>query len=97
MDKVVLVEESDASIQLFPNPISQEFNLQFFLKEDSPVSIQVYDMLGRQVGTLENNVKLPAGKQQRQYSLENLPPGSYLVRIVLGEEIHIQSLIKQQP
>jgi hypothetical protein len=46
----------------FPNPFNPSTTIRFDLPEDSFVTINVYDMVGRHVKTLLNN-NMPAGRK----------------------------------
>ena len=74
-------ETGDSRIQLFPNPvINDQFTIQFNLSEGN-YTIQVKDVLGRQVAQATTNIK---GKGQTKTL--NLPAASskgfYLVKII---------------
>jgi len=71
------------SISLFgnyPNPFSGSTVIEFALASSEHVSISVYDIQGRQISTLVDQV-LPAGRHETVFDGENLPSGTYLARL----------------
>ncbi len=52
---------SHSLAQNYPNPFNPATKIFFSLTKESPVSLQVYDMMGRVVATLVNEEVLPAG------------------------------------
>ena len=85
-------ETGDSRIQLFPNPvINDQFTIQFNLSEGN-YTIQVKDVLGRQVAQATTNIK---GKGQTKTL--NLPAdsikGFYLVKIIYQNNKTVYSRI----
>ena len=73
----------------YPNPFNPITTIQYFLPEESYVSIVVYDMLGRIVKGIINQIKKPV-LQSVQWDATNnegkpVPAGLYLYTIESGE------------
>jgi phosphatidylserine/phosphatidylglycerophosphate/cardiolipin synthase-like enzyme len=66
--------------QNFPNPFNPTTNIQFQIPISELVSIKVYDVLGREVAILINEVK-PAGVYQITWNASALPSGVYFYRL----------------
>ena len=73
-----------ALCQNYPNPFNPATTLQFFLKKKGHVSLQVYDILGKQVATLVNK-PLNAGLHEVQFKAEDLASGIYFYQIQMEE------------
>lgn len=76
------IRELPADYQLgnaYPNPFNPSAIIPFRMASNSHVTIRVYDMLGRQVATLVNEVK-PAGEHTVRFNASGLSSGVYLVR-----------------
>jgi phosphatidylserine/phosphatidylglycerophosphate/cardiolipin synthase-like enzyme len=69
--------------QNFPNPFNPTTNFQFQIPFASIVTIQVYDILGREVASLLNEMK-PAGTYQVLWNASKLPSGVYFYQIHAG-------------
>lgn len=54
--------------QNFPNPFNPETAIRFGLPERSLVTLRIYDLSGREIATVLENVELPAGRHQRVWS-----------------------------
>lgn len=65
--------------QNFPNPFNPNTVLNFYVPEKSVVTINVYDVLGRFVYTLENK-EFESGLHKINWNAENLSAGIYLVK-----------------
>jgi len=56
--------------QNYPNPFNPETIIRFQISENSHVSLKIYDVIGREVATLVNEIK-QAGKHQAEFSIAN--------------------------
>lgn len=66
--------------QNFPNPFNPTTKIQYQLPIDSRVTLKVYDVLGREVATLMNDVR-PAGYHDAQWDASNVASGVYFYRM----------------
>jgi hypothetical protein len=66
--------------QNYPNPFNPSTKIDFDIPYDGKVSIILYDMSGREVATLVNDVK-PAGYYTQSFNASNLASGMYFYRI----------------
>jgi archaellum component FlaF (FlaF/FlaG flagellin family) len=72
-------------VAVFPNPASMLVNIEFELVEATPVTIEILNVNGQKVATLDQNRDYAAGKYMRTWNPENA--GVYMARIrtQLGE------------
>lgn len=70
----------------FPNPFANATNIGVHLNNPAALQIDVYDLLGRRVHTLENSHRQP-GSYQYTLPADNLTPGIYLLRVVADEMV----------
>lgn len=68
-----------ARLDVFPNPTSDVLNLKVAVPAATTASVRVVDMTGRTVATQQ--VALTAGEQRVSFPVNNLPAGTYLVRL----------------
>ncbi|HLT24683.1 MAG TPA: T9SS type A sorting domain-containing protein, partial [Ignavibacteria bacterium] len=69
--------------QNYPNPFNPTTNIQYDIPKDVFVSIKVYDMLGREIAELVNEVK-NAGRYIVGFNGSNLASGIYYYKIKAG-------------
>ncbi len=67
--------------QNYPNPFNPSTMLRFDLRGAAIVSIRVYDILGRPVGTLVDGEELDEGGQEVEFVAEGLSSGTYFYRV----------------
>ncbi|HOV98207.1 MAG TPA: phospholipase D-like domain-containing protein [Bacteroidota bacterium] len=69
--------------QNFPNPFNPATNIQYEVPSTAQVTILVYDVLGRRVAQLVNEVKTP-GVYQTFWNASSFPSGVYFCRMQCG-------------
>jgi len=78
--------------QNYPNPFNPSTSVQYAISSRQFVTIKVYDILGKEVATLVNEVK-PAGEYKVEFNAVNLPSGIYFYRIQAGSYINTKKMI----
>lgn len=78
--------------QNYPNPFNPETNIKFYLPKTDFVKLSVYDILGREVTILINEVK-SAGVYTITYNASQLPSGIYFYRITTNEFTDIKKFV----
>jgi len=79
----------------YPNPSSESIMVNYNLPTSSPVTISIYDMKGRMVGSVSRGVQ-SAGQQNYNFNVAHLAAGNYnlvvrtnnadsLVKVVVGK------------
>jgi len=68
----------------YPNPVSTSASLGYSVDEAGVVTIGVYDVAGRRVAVLLDNVSRPAGPGQLDLDTRNLAAGVYFVKMEMG-------------
>jgi hypothetical protein len=89
------IEEIPAVVQLhqnYPNPFSQNTTIAFDLPRQETVSIQVVDMLGREVSHIVDD-ELAAGSYNIHFDASSLSSGMYVYRLVAGEAVLTKRLL----
>jgi hypothetical protein len=69
--------------QNYPNPFNPSTKIGFRISDFGFVSLRIYDVLGREVATLVNEVKTP-GSYTVPFDASGLPSGVYLYRMMAG-------------
>lgn len=71
--------------QNYPNPFNPETTIRYHIPVKAPVTLRVYDMLGREIVTLVNKTKQP-GVHTAAFDASSLASGIYIYRLEAGEE-----------
>jgi hypothetical protein len=69
--------------QNYPNPFNPSTNITYALPQQTDVQLRVYDMVGREVGTLINREQA-AGSYTVNFDASKLSSGMYLYRLNTG-------------
>jgi parallel beta-helix repeat protein len=77
---VTLIPTNYELSQNFPNPFNPATTIRFALRARGEVTVQIFDLLGREITTLLKE-ELPAGVHQVIFDAQALPSGVYLYRI----------------
>ena len=86
------VPQSFALHQNYPNPFNPSTTIEFSLPKSSPVVIKIYDLLGREVALLVDDVFQP-GTHKVIWNAADLPSGVYIYHIRAGEFTDSRKLI----
>ncbi|HEV7231506.1 MAG TPA: T9SS type A sorting domain-containing protein, partial [Bacteroidia bacterium] len=81
------IEGHDANrlaLELFPNPVSDRLQVDCVLPSSQPVSVNMYDMHGKQVALLLNDDNHVSGKFSKSFDLKSYPAGVYLLQVQTG-------------
>jgi hypothetical protein len=78
--------------QNYPNPFNPKTVIGYELPVTSRVNLTVYDLLGREVATLVNEVK-PAGTYVATFDARQLASGVYYYRLETGTFIEIKQMM----
>lgn len=78
--------------QNYPNPFNPETSIRYEVGSASPVTLTVYDVLGREVATLVNRQQ-PAGTYTVTFDAQRLPSGLYLYRLEAGGQTFTRTMM----
>jgi len=79
--------------QNFPNPFNPETKIRFDIKENSKVTIKVYDMKGALVSMLADNVNVTPGTKEVSFNANGLSSGVYFYTMTSGEFSQTKKMI----
>ena len=79
-------------IQSYPNPFNPATTISFAIPEFGLTTITAYDINGRQLETLINEV-LSVGYYSINWNASSYPSGVYLIRMVSGEFTQTQKVL----
>jgi archaellum component FlaG (FlaF/FlaG flagellin family) len=78
--------------QNYPNPFNPSTTINYAIKETGLVTLKIYDVLGNEVVTLVNDIKQP-GQYEAKFEASNLPSGTYIYKLVQGNNSEIKKLM----
>lgn len=86
------------SLKASPNPFHDKITLQFSLKQEGPVAIEIFSMTGSLISVLSCQ-KYSAGNHAmvwdgKDFSGREMPPGAYICRITSDEGVANQTLLR---
>ena len=88
-------EPQDTGMRLmsYPNPFRGATTIRFELAKAAPVSVAVYDLLGRRVRMLLDEPIQTAGWHETRFEASGLPGGIYLCRVTTQEGTRTQRVV----
>ena len=95
-DDDIILPEQLVLHNAYPNPFNPSTLIRFDLLDANMVSLDIFDLNGKQVSSLINEYMIP-GSHQINWNPGNLSSGIYLVNLVIGTETFNQKItfIKQ--
>ena len=78
------VTQGKFSLVNYPNPFTSETNFRFVLTTNQRVTLNVYDMYGREVAVLAKDKLLHAGEHNIPFRSIGLPSGMYIYRLQIA-------------
>lgn len=89
-------ERLENSIQIYPNPFTNQAQINYQLNSKEQVSIAIYDIMGREVQVLQKGEQ-QAGDYILPVNAEKLNGSSvYIVRFKIGNNIYVKKLVFNQ-
>jgi hypothetical protein len=86
--------ESPIAFTLSPNPATEITNIGYTLKNNSNVSVQVFNMVGERCAVLENATEIAGDHTIKMNATElNLTSGIYFVEIKTGDVTETKKLV----
>lgn len=76
----------------YPNPFNPTTVITYDVPKSGHVTLKVYDILGREVATLVNNVQT-AGPHSAQFKGDNLASGIYIYRLTLNGTSQVKKML----
>lgn len=84
-----------SNVKVYPNPISDQLNVNYTLTKEVTMTIKIMDFLGNEVSTLLSR-KLPAGEQNGSFNVgDSLNSGLYFIRFIAGNETIVKRISVQ--
>ena len=85
---------NNSSAIVYPNPFNETTTISVTLAERGTVSLEVFNLLGEKVSTLENNVVKAAGNYKYDFTTTN-PSGIYFVKLNVNGVPNTFKIVKE--
>ena len=80
------------SLSCYPNPFNPSTKINVVIPNSGMVTLKIYDILGREVAVLANEVK-ELGKYEFDFNANNLPSGTYISALTTNNGTMTQKLL----
>jgi hypothetical protein len=80
--------------QIYPNPVSDLAVINFYLKENAPVRLELYNATGRKIAVTDRGL-LTAGKHWIEWPVADLSPGIHFMVLRAGRSTSTLKFILQ--
>ena len=80
---------------IYPNPVKGNAAISLELTRDKNVTIEMYNTQGQLIKVIAGSKHFSRGNHRVPVSVEGIPAGIYLVRLVTKDDIHTQKIIIQ--
>lgn len=77
--------------QNYPNPFNPSTTIEFGVHESANVTLELFDILGRKIQTLVNEVRNP-GRYQVRFNANTIASGVYFYRLKANSEVFIKKM-----
>lgn len=77
--------------QNYPNPFNPSTSIAFSLPERAHVSLKVFDVLGREVAAIVDEVRAP-GEYTATWNARDIPSGIYFYRLTAGRFMDVRKM-----
>jgi len=84
--------DKNSIINIFPNPVSEEADIRFYLTGKSRVTLILYDMHGKEISVLLNR-ELEAGAHTFEFSSAGLSQGIYICVLRTGKDLSAGKIV----
>ena len=91
LDDQILVKDY-ALLQNYPNPFNPSTIINYQIPKDGFVTLEIYDMLGKEVATLVNENKT-TGRYNVEFNAGNLASGVYLYQLKVNDFVSTKKLV----
>ena len=95
-DPTKVISKPEVSVNLAPNPFSDNLTYSYFLSEPLNVSIELYNMAGKNISWLVKDQQQPSGLQTGELisSKFGLVSGVYFIRFTFDKQIITTKIVK---
>ncbi|MBL7771957.1 MAG: T9SS type A sorting domain-containing protein [Chitinophagaceae bacterium] len=91
---IIDVNNLNATVNTYPNPVSNELNVQFYTSKISKAEVTLHDMLGRVI--VQSTTNTVVGNNIQKVDMSNCNTGMYILTTSInGKKLNASSIMKQ--
>jgi hypothetical protein len=87
-----IISINDNGFGIYPNPINEIANFNFYLNQPSDVSLKLTDMLGNQISLIENQF-MESGSHSYDWDASGVQAGVYYYILQIGNEVKTGKIV----
>jgi len=91
----VKLDNQEISLDVYPNPVLNQINIDLVTEFDSKIEGGVYDAIGQLIKKLDAD-HVPAGKTTMKLDVSEIPSGTYLLRMQVGRQVIFEKITKAE-
>jgi len=95
-DPIKVITKPEVSVNILPNPFTDQLTYNYFLNEQMSVSIELYSISGKNMAWIVKEQQQPLGLQTGEViaSRYGLTPGVYFLRFTFDKQVVISKIVK---
>jgi hypothetical protein len=86
----------DQSLLISPNPYTDKATLSYLLPSDAIVTLEIYDMLGRKVSTLEQHSIKQAGTYHVDFTHTDVATGILIAKLTVNDKVYSSEMVQMK-
>jgi hypothetical protein len=86
----------DQKVNVYPNPFSDSFTLDYNLSSNSMVKISLFNSYGQQMTVIEEDISKPAGNYKVHFDASRFTTGVYFIKLETSESIVMKRIIRSK-
>ena len=86
-------EEKNSSIQVFPNPTDENIFVNINLEKTISIQLDIFNAFGQLEKSVLSSTIHPKGFFQQKINVQTFSPGTYFIKMKMGEEVIVRKFI----
>ncbi|MDF2437617.1 MAG: hypothetical protein K0Q95_1993 [Bacteroidota bacterium] len=86
---------NESSLSVYPNPVSDNANIEYTIDVDSKIELSVYNVIGDQIMLIENKEQ-SAGTYNYKVNMSGISTGVYFVKLKINNTSTVKKIIKAE-
>jgi len=94
---VGMIEFSDFTVNIYPNPFKNCLNINYNLNKTSSVSIEIFDALGRKIETIVTGIQKDGNYSYKFNSKKDaVQNGIYIIKFIVNNTVYLKKIIESK-